>query len=58
MIKEVNVTFQTTLISVDNLAKAIHQAQLTEEFDGTLPYNHEEWIDLRLVSTAYKNITW
>ena len=52
MNKEVTVTFQTTLISVDNLAKAIHQAQLTEEFDGTLPYNHEEWIDLRLVSTA------
>jgi len=29
--------------------RVIHQSQLTEEFDGTLPYDNSEWIDIRMV---------
>jgi len=32
--------------------RVIHQSQLTEEFDGTLPYDNSEWIEIRVVSTA------
>ena len=45
--------FQTTLISADSINKAIHPSQLTAEFDGTLPYSHEEWIEIRIVSNLY-----
>ena len=38
------------MISVDNLSKAIDLSQLTREFDGTLEYEHEQWIQLRLVN--------
>lgn len=42
--------FQTNMISLDNLTKVIDPTQLTREFDGTLDYDHEQWIQLRLVS--------
>jgi len=32
--------------------RVIHQSQLTEEFDGTLPYDNSEWIEIRTVGTA------
>ncbi|KAK3082880.1 hypothetical protein FSP39_007833 [Pinctada imbricata] len=41
--------FETTMISVDNLCKMIDLHQLTREFEGTLEYNHEQWIQLRLM---------
>lgn len=37
------------MISLDGLPKAIDPSQLTREFDGTLEYEHEQWIQLRLV---------
>ena len=46
------VRFQTTMISQEGLYRIIDPSQLTEDFDGTLPYEHEEWIELRLVSNA------
>lgn len=39
------------MISLDNLTKAIDPTQLTREFEGGLEYNHEQWIQLRLVTT-------
>ncbi|KAH3753807.1 hypothetical protein DPMN_188457, partial [Dreissena polymorpha] len=41
--------FETHMISVDNLIKAVDRAQLTREFEGTLEYDHEQWIKLRLM---------
>ncbi|XP_043549663.1 kalirin isoform X4 [Chiloscyllium plagiosum] len=40
--------FETSMVSVEGLSKLVDPSQLTEEFDGTLEYNHDEWIDLRL----------
>ena len=37
------------MISVDSLHKVILPEQLTQEFDGTLPYDNDEWIDIRMV---------
>lgn len=42
--------FQTTMISLEALPKVIDGAQLTPDLDGTLQYDHAQWIDLRLVS--------
>lgn len=47
------VVFQTNLLSVDSLTRVIHPSQLTEEFDGTLSYDNDEWIEMRLVKTAF-----
>ncbi|KAM4608414.1 LOW QUALITY PROTEIN: kalirin-like [Polymixia lowei] len=41
-------TFETSLVSVEGLAKLVDPSQLTEDFEGSLDYNHEEWIDLRV----------
>jgi len=48
---------------MESLLRVIHQSQLTEEFDGTLPYDNSEWIEIRVVSTAaddvqYRFIRW
>ena len=45
------ISLQTSLVSVDSLSKSIACSQLTADFDGTLPYDNEEWIDVRLVRT-------
>lgn len=41
--------FETCMISVDGLSKFIDCSQLTREFEGSLEYNHEQWIQLRLM---------
>ena len=43
------LTPQTCMISLDGLGRFIHTTQLTQEFDGNLPYDNDEWIELRLV---------
>lgn len=40
---------QTTMISLEALPKVIDSSQLTPDLDGTLQYDHAQWIDLRLV---------
>ena len=35
---------------VDKLIRHVESSQLTSDLGGFLPYNHEEWIELRLVS--------
>ncbi|XP_069951615.1 triple functional domain protein isoform X1 [Cherax quadricarinatus] len=47
--------FETNLISVETLAKTIDPSQLTTDFDGTLAYDHNTWIELRL---AVEDFTW
>ena len=41
------------MVGVEHLTKAIHPSQLTAEFEGTLPYDNEEWIELRLVLFSF-----
>jgi len=44
---------QTVMLSVvDKLIRHVESSQLTSDLGGFLPYNHEEWIELRLVSHA------
>lgn len=40
--------YQTTMVSVEGLAKLVDPSQLTDDFEGSLDYNHEEWLDLRV----------
>lgn len=44
------ICFQTTMISLEALPKVIDSSQLTPDLEGTLQYDHAQWIDLRLVS--------
>ncbi len=36
------------MVSVEGLTKLVDPSQLTEDFEGSLEYNHEEWIELRV----------
>lgn len=36
------------MVSVEGLAKLVDPSQLTDDFEGSLDYNHEEWMDLRV----------
>ena len=38
------------MISAEGLLKVVDSSQLTPDLDGTLIYDHEEWIQIRLVS--------
>uniref|UniRef100_A0A0N5AUT5 CRAL-TRIO domain-containing protein n=1 Tax=Syphacia muris TaxID=451379 RepID=A0A0N5AUT5_9BILA len=40
--------FEVQMISVENLTKFIEPSQLTREFGGTLFYDHDEWLEMRL----------
>ncbi|KAF7215186.1 transcript variant X2 [Nothobranchius furzeri] len=41
-------SFETSMVSVEGLAKLVDPSQLTEDFEGSLDYNHEEWMELRV----------
>ncbi|XP_047040654.1 kalirin isoform X3 [Helicoverpa zea] len=47
--------FETTMISLEALPKVIDSSQLTPDLDGTLQYDHAQWIDLRL---ALEELMW
>lgn len=36
------------MVSVEGLTKLVDPSQLTDDFEGSLEYNHEEWIELRV----------
>lgn len=36
------------MVSLDGLSKMVDPSQLTADFDGSLDYNHEEWIEVRV----------
>ncbi|KAK8771200.1 hypothetical protein V5799_025555 [Amblyomma americanum] len=40
--------FETNLISPEALSKYIDPSQLTADLDGTLPYDHGQWLELRM----------
>ncbi|XP_055319895.1 kalirin isoform X8 [Sitodiplosis mosellana] len=40
--------FETNTISLEGLHKLIDVSQLTTEFDGTLTYDHNQWIEIRM----------
>ncbi|XP_056611720.1 kalirin isoform X2 [Triplophysa dalaica] len=41
-------TFETTLVAVEGLTKLVDPSQLTDDFEGSLEYNHDEWMELRV----------
>uniref|UniRef100_A0A8B9LTK4 non-specific serine/threonine protein kinase n=1 Tax=Astyanax mexicanus TaxID=7994 RepID=A0A8B9LTK4_ASTMX len=41
-------TFETSMVSVEGLTKLVDPSQLTDDFEGSLEYNHEEWMELRV----------
>ncbi|XP_054870922.1 kalirin isoform X2 [Amphiprion ocellaris] len=41
-------SFETSMVSVEGLSKLVDPSQLTDDFEGSLDYNHEEWMDLRV----------
>ena len=42
------VFYQTSMVSVEGLAKLVDPSQLTDDFEGSLDYNHDEWMELRV----------
>ncbi|XP_023816065.1 triple functional domain protein isoform X5 [Oryzias latipes] len=40
--------FETTMVSLEGLTKVVDPSQLTADFEGSLDYNHEEWIEVRV----------
>ena len=44
------------MISLEALPKVIDISQLTPDLEGTLQYDHAQWIDLRLVSTLFSSL--
>lgn len=40
--------YQTSMVSVEGLAKLVDPSQLTDDFEGSLDYNHDEWMELRV----------
>ncbi|XP_067120464.1 LOW QUALITY PROTEIN: triple functional domain protein-like [Centruroides vittatus] len=47
--------FETCMISMEILSKYIDPTQLTSDLDGTLSYDHNLWIELRV---ALENFLW
>ncbi|KAF1382923.1 hypothetical protein PFLUV_G00148860 [Perca fluviatilis] len=41
-------SFETSMVSVEGLAKLVDPSQLTDDFEGSLDYNHEEWMEMRV----------
>uniref|UniRef100_A0A8C2IWH3 non-specific serine/threonine protein kinase n=1 Tax=Cyprinus carpio TaxID=7962 RepID=A0A8C2IWH3_CYPCA len=46
--------FETTMVSLEGLSKMVDPSQLTPDFEGSLDYNHEEWIEIRV---AFEDFT-
>lgn len=42
-----------SLISIEQLSKYFDQNQLTSDLDGTMAYNHEQWIEFRIVNLIF-----
>uniref|UniRef100_A0A673HK75 non-specific serine/threonine protein kinase n=1 Tax=Sinocyclocheilus rhinocerous TaxID=307959 RepID=A0A673HK75_9TELE len=46
--------FETAMVSLEGLSKVVDPSQLTADFEGSLDYNHEEWIEIRV---AFEDFT-
>ena len=44
-----HVCLQTVMISVEHLGRLITPSQLTDDLHGTLPYDNQEWVEIRMV---------
>ena len=53
----IDALLQTNMMSVEALPKIIETSQLTSDLDGTLHYDHAQWIDMRLVSVCILQCT-
>ncbi|XP_033224250.1 kalirin isoform X3 [Belonocnema kinseyi] len=53
--KQKKYNFEINPISLEALAKVIDPSQLTVDLDGSLQYDHAQWIDTRL---AVEDFTW
>ncbi len=42
------------MVSLEGLSKVVDPSQLTADFEGSLDYNHEEWIEIRV---AFEDFT-
>lgn len=38
------------MVSLEGLSKIVDPSQLTADFDGSLEYNHDDWIEVWLLS--------
>ncbi|KTG32446.1 hypothetical protein cypCar_00022407 [Cyprinus carpio] len=47
-------SFQTIMVSLEGLTKVVDPSQLTPDFEGSLDYDHEEWIEVRV---AFEDFT-
>ncbi|KAK0088982.1 hypothetical protein PV325_009865 [Microctonus aethiopoides] len=53
--KQKKYNFEINTISLEALTKVIDSTQLTADLDGSLQYDHAQWIDTRL---AVEDFTW
>ncbi|XP_043287262.1 kalirin isoform X2 [Venturia canescens] len=53
--KQKKYNFEINTISLEALAKVIDPSQLTADLDGSLQYDHAQWIETRL---AVEDFTW
>lgn len=37
---------QTVMVSLEGLSKIVDPSQLTADFEGSLEYNHDDWIEV------------
>ncbi|XP_066546525.1 triple functional domain protein isoform X7 [Amia ocellicauda] len=47
--------FETSMVSLEGLTKVVDPSQLTPDFEGSLDYNHEEWIEIRVAFEDFIN---
>lgn len=40
---------QTVMVSLEGLTKIVDPSQLTADFDGSLEYNHDDWIEVLML---------
>lgn len=49
----VRVSCQVILVSANKLTRYIEPCQLTDDFGGSLDYDHSDWLNKRLVTTSF-----
>lgn len=56
----INITlifrFQTNMISIEALPKIIDTSQLTSDLEGTLSYDHSNWLETRYVNVSLNSM--
>uniref|UniRef100_A0A4W5PRL2 Uncharacterized protein n=1 Tax=Hucho hucho TaxID=62062 RepID=A0A4W5PRL2_9TELE len=48
LVSEPSLFFQTVMVSLEGLTKVVDPSQLTSDFEGSLEYDHDEWIEVRV----------